>query len=127
MAKIAKALLGFLVIFIVLGFFMVIYCALATRSAIRNGAMNQPIWSCITDYDLLKQSGPRAIILADRLLSRQVQFYLSPPGRVDNLHWLESGIVASIGIHLVYSRAERIIMSQQTLENMPLCKRPAMQ
>jgi hypothetical protein len=98
-------------------FFFVLWTSLQVRQAIDEGALSQPVWSCLSPRDT-----GRLDQLADRAFAHSVHQHLAPnDANSSSWHWL--GLIAYIGTQISYSEAERLKAMRPMLASLPMCPR----
>jgi hypothetical protein len=94
-------------------------CAMFTRHALEDGALDQPAWTCRrAQYD------PQDQHLIDRSLTVQIQMWGNGDHAVAMLSWHVRAIAALVGLRLIYRPDARRAMALPTLGRTPVCKRP---
>ncbi len=98
--------------------FFVLWSGLRVREAARDGALTQPVWSCLSRPDAGRRDA-----LSDRAFVRAIQQHLAQqPSGQSAWHW--HGLVATIGAYTVYSANDRASATRAQLNALPVCAVP---
>lgn len=96
---------------------IVFYAFLQVHTSVAQGALNEPVWSCINPSD-----SERREELVDRAFARAIAAHAYPEGTT-SIDWHIKHTLALVGGRIAFSEEERRALVLPGLEALPVCQR----